>query len=313
VLTLRDVGREDSTILGKGLLVVDPPNFALSSGDFVLFVHGFNVDQAAAQLGYARFRWWLEHYQVRARVLELHWPGDRQWGWFSALCYPTKVDVAIRGGELLAEWIASKPASRFTIVAHSLGCRVAVEAVAELRRTGHLAQVCALTLMAAAVPVQHIARRDLGPWKGEVSPHWQILYSRGDTVLRWTFGPGQFVAVDSGFPVGLHGAPLGHWTAPGGEAWELFQRGINDNSGSFYRHGHYWQGGPSSFEPASQPGARSLNPIHAPIRRNAGGSAEFFARACKARVPRRLPSHNLPPGQTLPDRDLQTPLRDLSQ
>lgn len=305
VLTLRDIGREDSTAVGSSVIVLSPPKFELGSGDFVIFIHGFNVSQAQAREAYARFRWWLDQFQARAHVLELHWPGDRKWGLLSALCYPGKIDIAQQCGELLAKWIASKPQARFMIVAHSLGCRVAVEAVRELRATGHLARVLSLCLMAAAVPVRHVADRVLGPLLGESAPRWRILYSRGDQVLRWTFLPGQTLGGDAlfGLPVGLHGEPVQHWTAAG-DTWELHQE--SGDYVAFYDHGYYWQGGPWALKAESRPfWERWLNPIEAPRSKSFGASAELFAGSLNAPLARRMPIRHLPPPRALPERIVQ--------
>jgi len=306
VLTLRDIGREDSTRVGRGVIALSPLRFALGSGEFVIFIHGFKVSQAAAREAYARFRWWLDQFEVRAHVLELHWPGDRKWGPLAAFCYPGKVDTAEQCGALLAAWIADKPQARFTIVAHSLGCRLAVETIAALRRSGQLARVSALCLMAAAVPVAHIARRLLGPLPGENAPRWRILYSRGDEVLRWTFRPGQTAARDSLWApaVGLYGQPMEHWTAAG-DAWELFQEW--GDYVLFYGHGSYWQGGPAALKAEARPfWERWLNPIQAPRRKSFGASAELIAAMLNGRGARRLPLRHLPPARTFPERILAT-------
>jgi pimeloyl-ACP methyl ester carboxylesterase len=304
VLTLRDVSREDSTAVGNGVVVLSPPWFKLGSGDFVIFIHGFNVSQAAAREAYARFRWWLDQFQARAHILELHWPGDRKWGPVSALCYPGKIEIAEKCGGLLADWMAKQQDARFTIVAHSLGCRVAVEAVAKLRRSGHLARVLSLCLMAAAVPVRYVSNRLFGPLPGEKDPRWRILYSRGDQVLRWTFAPGQTLGWDAvfGLPVGLHGEPSAHWTATG-DTWELHQE--SGDYVTFYDHGYYWQGGPWALKAESRPHwERWLNPIEAPRRKSFGASAELIAGSLNAPLARRIPLRQLPPPRALPERVL---------
>ena len=304
-MTLRDISREESTAVGKGVIVLSPPGFELGPGDYVIFIHGYNVSQAKARDAYARFRWWLNQFQTRARVLELHWPGNRQWGPVSALAYPGRIETAEECGEMLATWMANKPRARFTIVAHSLGCRVALETVAELRRTGHLAQVLVLCLMAAAVPVRHVANRDLGPWVGESAPRWRILYSPGDQVLRWTFAPGQTLGWDAAFglPVGLHGEPSAHWSASG-DTWELFQE--SPDYITFYDHGYYWQGGPWALKSESRPSSeRWLNPIEAPRGKSFGASAELVAGSLNAPLARRIPLRHLPPPRALRERLLQ--------
>jgi hypothetical protein len=126
-LTLRDVssGKGESTSIGGRVVVLHPPKFQCGPGDFVVLVHGYNVTQENARESYARFRWWLERFQTNTHVLELHWPGDRKGGNLSGACYPWKIATARQSGVLLAEWLCKQHVgARFTLVGHSLGCRL---------------------------------------------------------------------------------------------------------------------------------------------------------------------------------------------
>ena len=303
-LTLRDVsaGRGESTSIGEGVVVLHPPDFQCGPERFVLFVHGYNVSQEKARESYARFRWWLELFDTPANVIELHWPGDRKWGRLAGACYPVKIETAKRCGVLLADWLAKQPAgAQFVVVGHSLGCRLVLEAVAELRKTGHLGRVSKVCLMAAAVPITHIAPHLLGP-QADDSTWWRILYSRGDWILKWTFPVGQIT--ESMFPgaVGATGQPAVRWTLAG-DAWELCQE--EDSARQFYGHGYYWQGGPT--EPVAEERChwkRWLRDIEAPTKRNHGASARLIAELLGTRTERTLALRNLAPPTILPERVL---------
>lgn len=155
------------------------------------------------------------------------WPGDHDNKVVSLLTYGAKVGVAIVAGKTLADgWLALRQAhQRVIIVAHSLGSRVALEAMLALRlddergaarvppRRYAGATVEAVFLMAAAVPVHlctpHSAYLDL-PWRA-CAEH--VLHSRNDSTLRDAFGPGEWTANEHGPAVGLDGDPLGRWSS----------------------------------------------------------------------------------------------------
>jgi hypothetical protein len=305
VLTLRAVtsGLGESTVLGDQVVVLHPPNFESGPGVFVVLVHGYNVSQKKGRESYARFRWWLEEFQTPAHVMELHWPGDRKWGLLSGACYPLKVETARLCGVLLAEWLAVQHAdARFVLVGHSLGSRLVLEAVAELRRLRQLGRLSSVCLMAAAVPVTHVAQDLLGPQASDRA-RWRILYSRGDQVLRWIFPFGQSAELLLPAAVGLSGEPLHRWKGAG-DAWELYQQRDDAAAPDFYGHGYYWQGGPE--EPVAEERCywkRSLRDISAPSR-NEGSSAQLVAEELGARTTRRLPVRRLPPAITLRERFL---------
>lgn len=314
VLTLRDTSdhREESTVLGSRLETLHLQSTPIGPSEYVMFVHGYNVSQQQARESYAQFRWWLEHYQTPAQVLELHWPGDRKWGLLAAGAYPLKIDTAIRAGELLADWIAGRPAGfRLTLVGHSLGCRVVLEAIRHLRtlaatRPGLLARLKDVALMAAAVPVRYIDNSRLGPRASEAM-RWHILFSRGDTILRLAFVAGQSARFDAfgGRAVGLHGHPLDLWKSAG-DALEMFQEESPDDDPKFYNHGHYWTAGPE--RPVNEERCywkRSLSPI-TPRAENHGASAKYVAKMLGGKLGRELPVRRLDPPRSFPERLLTT-------
>jgi hypothetical protein len=300
-LTLRDVtsGQAESTTIGKKVVVLWPPDFACAAAEYAVLVHGYNVSQEKARESYARFRWWLEDFQTPAHVLELHWPGDRKWGKLSGACYPAKIATAQECGKLLAEWISEQdPGTTFALIGHSLGCRLVLEAVAELRRTGHVGRLFSVSLMAAAVPVSFVASNRLGPELGDPFK-WRLLHSRGDTVLKWIFPFGQSGELLLTGAVGLYGKPAERWSLAG-DAWELYQG--RPNNPRYYRHGYYWQGGPEeSLCEERCYWKRWLHdiPKH---HHNRGSSAQLVAERLGARTTRWLPVRHPPAATPLPER-----------
>jgi hypothetical protein len=304
-LTLRDVssGRGESTSIGAAVVALHPPNFQCGPGDFVILVHGYNVSQEKGRESYARFRWWLEHFETAAHVLELHWPGDRKWGNLSGLVYPWKIATAARCGVLFAEWLCQQHVgARFRLIGHSLGCRLILEAIKELRRRGRSEQVAAVCLLAAAVPVSYVGQNLLGPQSGD-STRWRVLYSRGDQILRCTFPIGEMAESMLPGAVGLTGEPRTRWTAAG-DAWEMYQQTDTDSAPQFYKHGYYWQGGPKETVAEERCyWKRWLRDIEPPTA-NQGASAELVAGMLGGRVARPMPLRRLRPSATLPERFL---------
>jgi alpha-beta hydrolase superfamily lysophospholipase len=190
----------------------------------VILVHGFNTDTARARDRYGRFLDRLVQVTGDARLADhvwgFYWPGDEQGFLRSLTSYPDKVPVAVDAGALLARWLAERRTGlRVVVVAHSLGCRLSLDALdrlaesaAELDRLG--AKVVGLVLMAAAVPVgmckPQTGRFGFRPgYRSEC-----VLYSRSDGTLERAFWLGQAKAGEAllGRAVGYTGEPRQRWT-----------------------------------------------------------------------------------------------------
>jgi hypothetical protein len=282
VLTLRDRGRggRESTSLAERVEVESPIGFRPWSADFVMFVHGYNVPLRSAAESYAGFRKHLAHFHARGNFLDLHWPGDLRWGILSAAHYPLRIITAKTGGRYLADWIGAAPeGARFTIVAHSLGCRLVLEAIHQLRAVGNFGRIRAVCLMAAAVPERFIREEQLGPRLSDMTG-WHILYSQGDTVLRWAFPAGETDAPFE-YAVGLYGQPFERWKQVNASAKEMCH---TNGQANFYKHEDYWGGG-------------KRKPAHSM-------SAEYVGAMLSGTLKRQLPTHKLPPRRALPERFL---------
>lgn len=190
----------------------------------VVLIHGFNNHYGEAGTAYYSFR--FRQYEranpqlvppaLEKILADLFWPGDAAWGLFDLLdflVYPTAVGTAKSAARPLADHLRSMPNLRIVhFVAHSLGCRLALETIDNLRQEGGptVGRVC---LMAAAVPVFKVRPGGSLAQAMEHAGAVRILYSSDDSVLRYAFPPGQTLAgSDEGvFPValGLHRPPPG--------------------------------------------------------------------------------------------------------
>src|SRR4051794_24091940 len=86
----------------------------------------------------------------------VHWPGDHESKAVSFAMFNDRIPKAYTSGQMLSEqWLSDRRGKRIVLIAHSLGCRVALEAVRWLR-THSVAgvEIDAVFLMAAAVPVR---------------------------------------------------------------------------------------------------------------------------------------------------------------
>lgn len=183
---------------------------ALGRREMTVMLHGFNNHEGEAALAYQGFR--LAQYSRSGGPLpgsldkvlgDGFWPGDgalwRWIDWADALVYPKAVGTAPKAAAVLADLIVDKfpNLERVNFIAHSLGCRVALETVSRLLQRGRPA-VGRLCLMAAAVPCEMVEAdgrfaADLRRLQAQgVRIH--ILHSDADTVLKWTFVPGQAAA-----------------------------------------------------------------------------------------------------------------------
>jgi pimeloyl-ACP methyl ester carboxylesterase len=209
----------------------------LGSSNILLLVHGFANSPKKAHASYEKFIARLSAEDESfpgtwGAVCEFHWPGDYSGHpVLSALSYSARVPVAIGSGQRLAQFLHEDELltekKNLYIVAHSLGCRVALEALNEIGRFKEYKGpvVRAVALLAAAVPVEYCLP-DTGEYKRMSSMDQHVFFSRHDMVLFGPFGPGQFFFGERGHAVGRNGGP--------GERWQ----GTTDTK---LGHGDYWE------------------------------------------------------------------------
>jgi pimeloyl-ACP methyl ester carboxylesterase len=205
-----------------------------------VLVHGYNNTEDAASASYRQF---LRNVALEAsgragQVCEFYWPGDTG-GAASAFSYSAQIRRAIKSAEVLQQHLARTFETRpidLMFIAHSLGCRVALECLREtaaarrpvLRRTR-------LCLMAAAVPIELVYAGGRLHRAASGRPETSILFSQVDEALGWAFAAGQAMAGErSREAVGRNGGPPLLW-----------QGSANMTP---YAHGDYWQRRESACE-----------------------------------------------------------------
>ena len=175
----------------------------------LVLVHGYNNHEGEAATAYLGFR--TRQYALFEDLLpgdlekkfgDTFWPGDADWpgplDWLDFLAYPDAVGNAEKAAPLLAELLMQMPAlESVDFVAHSLGCRLALETINLLYQSGHpaIGRIC---LMAAAVPCEMVEPG------GRFEPallglqaagtRIRVLHSKTDLVLKFAFPAGQLLA-----------------------------------------------------------------------------------------------------------------------
>lgn len=197
----------------------------------ILLIHGFHNSEARAQKSYAGF---LDQMRGVAPVGRLgavwpfYWPGNHPNRLVSIASYSARVSDASEAGRLLAEYLAGlRHRPEVCLIAHSLGCRVALETVARIKEVGggyHGARITQVCLLAPAVPV--VRCRSPYPFAAALPKSREhVFHSRRDLALRFGFRPGQGIYGESGPAVGRDGLPARRWTT---------------TTNTRLRHSQYW-------------------------------------------------------------------------
>lgn len=218
----------------------------LSAFHLVLLIHGYNNDKQAAADAYAGFHRRQQeldatgNYGLGRVFAEVYWPGDADWGIASFLFYMGSIGQAQKSAAALADYLGARfpdGGLRIDLVAHSMGCRLALELMWQLeKRNGP--RIARAVLMAGAVPTFMLAG---GVPPGELRPGYdrmlaegaRSLYSMWDMVLAAAFPAGQTLA---GGGEGIAPVALGH------ELWAHSTVPMNlsqiENPGA--GHSQYW-------------------------------------------------------------------------
>jgi len=179
---------------GTTLLSVTEFRSRVRGRDLVLATHGFNVSR---QDGIDALSNWSRLMSLSGSDLFVGvlWPGDSRY--LPVLDYPAEGDEAIASGRLLARFLNeyAGSAASVSLVSHSLGGRVILEATSGLDRT-----VRRLILMAGAIEDDCLTRE----YQAAAGNAQQIsvLASRKDDVLQFAFPAGNLVG-----EIIMHGHP----------------------------------------------------------------------------------------------------------
>lgn len=225
----------------------------LDAPRLIILIHGSANPEELAAANYERFRTTLraelglDDLRRLGTFWEFHWPTDEAGPDIgrvrSRLRYEDNVKVATLAGITLANFIAKRlPHQEVVLVAHSLGCMVALECLAHLREEHECrgANVTATCLMAAAVPTSLCEENEEF---GEAHPSCreEVLHSSRDMVLKLAFPLGQR-HYEEGDAVGLTGLPsdrwLGHPDTLLGHKRYWSDRGVAEVVGQMLGHVH---------------------------------------------------------------------------
>lgn len=193
----------------------------------VLLVHGYNVSEKEADAAYDVFEqhqrsllaWPSEIYAPDRRVVRVYWPGNAELGPLSFLFFMHSISHAKQSGEYLADALEQAAASgqlTVDVVAHSLGCRVVLEAIAALQ-AGTRVRFERLVFFAAAVAIHKIEVDGKQRLALEYCQHVEegalSLYSGKDIVLSAAFPAGETLTPGH---EGIMPTALGHakWCSP---------------------------------------------------------------------------------------------------
>jgi hypothetical protein len=162
------------------------PADRIAGREVVFVTHGFNVSRRDGVHALARLERDLNLPSAFVLIGVL-WPGD--W-WIPVVNYPAEAGDAVQCGRLLAKFVNSSLslASAVSLVSHSLGGRLVLEAVKHLDRPAR--EVCVLAAAAdddcLTSPQYDAARRN--------AQRISVLASRGDLVLRVAYPAGDFLS-----------------------------------------------------------------------------------------------------------------------
>jgi hypothetical protein len=192
------------TVWRDGVLYADLRTFPkeVRGRDVLLGTHGFNVNLRDGVDSLSRWGSLLK-LGDNALFMGVLWPGDSRWA--PVVDYPFEGGEARDSGRLLAPFVDGyfAEASSLSFVSHSLGARMVLETIHQMRR-----RVRRLTLMAGAIEDNCLVKEywDIPAKVDEIS----VLASRGDYVLKLAFPAGNTLGgiLYRGHPY-WHGA-LGH-------------------------------------------------------------------------------------------------------
>lgn len=235
----------------------------------LLLVHGYNNDETDARHAYDALLGGLPPSVLSAFdcVVEFQWPGDSYWRKAVGMAmYPQQIETARAAARLLAAELVRAAGSsggrlRVSVVAHSLGCRLILEAIADsVFRPGSAPHLNLVLLMAAAVPVNLVRSGHLGTklaTGGTRPSEIAILHSSADMVLRWGFPVGQGIAWNLRIETAWHREAVGRWGEPfrAGAGVTPFPTG--------YGHSGYWSGRTTAWVLANRVGGAASAPLRA--------------------------------------------------
>jgi esterase/lipase superfamily enzyme len=191
---------------GVAATVADNGMSASNPGHILLLVHGYNNSETDAAESYRAF---IEKVEIAFGsrismaapdvVAKFNWPGDQSTAFGTTVGYPFDITNARDSARVLANYLLGLPvrgsgaSRRVTVVGHSMGCRLILEALGR-PRVGSVPGLEIVALMAAASPVDFVKRNGRLFRTGNPPRRMQKFYSEQDRVLQVAFPLGQWLA-----------------------------------------------------------------------------------------------------------------------
>lgn len=176
----------DGTAASPAMRSVNDPLTGGAAGEVLFAAHGFNVSYAKGLRALGALEAQLVGQGFAGQFVGVLWPGDF---WLPAVNYPWAFGPAVQSGRRVAAFADTRVAApRVSFLSHSLGGRVVLEALANLRRRAH--QVC---LMAAAVDDNCLSIDQYRAVVGKAE-RIAVLASKSDKVLRLAYRTGDLLS-----------------------------------------------------------------------------------------------------------------------
>ncbi|MDY0746440.1 alpha/beta hydrolase [Paucibacter sp. R3-3] len=215
----------------------------------ILLIHGYNNTEDEARESYNAFMGRQAalvpdgiDWAFGATVVGVLWPGDARWGIARPAFYPWALPVADAMAGYLAALVRGVAQNgvglALDVVAHSLGNRLLLELLQQLRGSDGLT-IRSVLHMAAAVPTDRLDTDGdelrLGVLAETALGRATSIHSARDSVLSIWFPLGETIDVRT---EGLLPTALGHQTWGGGGLLSGFRQQAQDD----LRHQDYWSG-----------------------------------------------------------------------
>lgn len=206
--------------------------------EWIIFIHGFNVDEPCALEQWETLRSNMAIGDVAGRVQcgIFLWPSDEYSNYSS---YPKMIPQAEKAGRKLADYLGNHPASQVVLVGHSMGARVALQAAETL--AGSSMELRGLVLLGAAVRAIDCERFE--QYGRAHAAREAVGFSITDSTLKRWFRIGEKAAA----PFAEIGEAVGHRGHPESRTWHRLDSRSNDHS--------YWK-----FKCSADLTAWALNP-----------------------------------------------------
>jgi esterase/lipase superfamily enzyme len=231
--------------------VIDNNGLANSiSQHILLLVHGYNNSHDDAETSYKLFIDNIQNQLGDSReapdaIAKFHWPGDVSTKLGTTVGYPYDIQNARDAAQRLAEFLVSLPipghgpaSLRITIVGHSMGCRLILEALGGMT-SANAPRIQVVGLMAAASPVGFVEHAGRLFNTGNPPRRMLKFFSEQDTVLQDGFPLGQWLAYRLGKEVDNYAKEVGNNAEAVG-----FHGHPAEFGGAIQRrnkHGEYWK------------------------------------------------------------------------